>query len=706
MRSARFVRTASAILIAASVTTSGSLHIAQAVSPPWPPGTVFEILDGGPWNQGQGSHVVDGGAGVLLSEVDPVVRYNRATGTRSVLVSGALNSKILRTSADGHRGVASNYDETILTMWRDEGAPFSLVFDPGYVEWSTSLTYDGATALITAVAFSSTPALAQVWIIDLAGGTFTLLAAGDRAKVEALGFVDDGAVGLFFDSDRTLREINTVSKVVSASNRLAGVLIPSFDLPLSSDGRYRRTFGYVTDLQTGVPLEVSLGEELFRDPANGQLLIVRSVESGIVIVTTNFYERAYAIDIYTGVRVEVDSSPKAVGAQVSGYTQSRDGVFLGVIPTSPIFSNWVMYRLPIVPRRPGSLTPVQSAVPAPATAALVNLTMAAGVANGYVTADKCTALVAGPQTKSNGNHGVGTAIANLSVVAVDPDGRFCIYNEQPVHLIADVQGYFAPSAGGGQVLVASAPIRKLDTRQPGFVRPPSGSITRVETGAAVGVTAVLANLTMGGATSAGYITADKCSALVAGPQTKSNGNHGVGTAIANLSVVPVDADGAFCIYNEQPVHLIVDIQGFFSPSAVDGRLFISSAPLRKLDTRQPGFVRPPSGSITSVNTGAAAGVTAVLINLTMTGGAAAGYVTADKCSALVAGPQTKSNGNHPAGDAIANLSVVPVDADGAFCIYNEQPVHLIVDIQGFFSPTGSQQFFPGTPTRMLDTRVD
>lgn len=107
-----------------------------------------------------------------------------------------------------------------------------------------------------------------------------------------------------------------------------------------------------------------------------------------------------------------------------------------------------------------------------------------------------------------------------------------------------------------------------------------------------------------------------------------------------------------------------------------------------------------------MSSGAAAGTTAVLVNLTMVGGATSGYITADKCSTLVAGPQTKSNGNHPANSAIANLSVVPVDADGSFCVYNEQPVHLVIDVQGSFSASGTQQFFPTTPTRVLDTRND
>ena len=76
----------------------------------------------------------------------------------------------------------------------------------------------------------------------------------------------------------------------------------------------------------------------------------------------------------------------------------------------------------------------------------------------------------------------------------------------------------------------------------------------------------------------------------------------------------------------------------------------------------------------------------MLVNLAMTDGLGAGYITADKCSALQRGPQTKASGNHLAIFAIANLSVVPVDADGSFCIYNQTEVNLVVDLQGAFVP--------------------
>ena len=248
-----------------------------------------------------------------------------------------------------------------------------------------------------------------------------------------------------------------------------------------------------------------------------------------------------------------------------------------------------------------------------------------------------------------------------------------------------------------------------DTRMPptSGLGPPlvtGGSTTAAPSGAPANASAVLTNLAMTDATGAGYITADKCSTLHRGPQANSNGNYVAGSAISNLSVVAIDADGRFCIYNQTAVQLIADVQGYFAPPGSGGEEFTPTQPSRKLDTRAGGAAPVAAGSITRVSDAAPAGSNAVLVNVAMTDATGAGYIPADKCSVLQPGPQSRSNGNFVVGSAISNLSVVPVDTDGSFCIYNHAPVQLVVDIQGAFATTGSQQFFTMTPNRILDTR--
>ena len=323
----------------------------------------------------------------------------------------------------------------------------------------------------------------------------------------------------------------------------------------------------------------------------------------------------------------------------------------------------------------GSITRVATGVSAGTQAVLVNLTVTGATGAGYVTADRCSTLLPGLQNNSNVNYQPGLDIANSAVVNVDPDGTFCLYTDHGAHLLVDLQGRYATR---GLRLVTSRPTRVLDTRS--GPQQQAGSITRVATGVPAGTPAVLVNLTVTGATGAGYVTADKCSTLLPGLQNNSNVNYQPGLDIANSAVVNVDPDGTFCLYTDHAAHLIVDLQGTYQTPG--GRDLTTSSPTRVLDTRTS--TRPTAGSITRIATGVTAGTPAVLVNLTVTGATGAGYVTADKCSTLLPGLQTNSNVNYQTGLDIANSAVVNVDRDGTFCLYTDQAAHLIVDLQGTY----------------------
>ena len=367
--------------------------------------------------------------------------------------------------------------------------------------------------------------------------------------------------------------------------------------------------------------------------------------------------------------------------------------------------NWYGYTDDLQRVKSGLLM-VSTGLPSDAELALMNLTMTEVEdswrrGSGYITAKPCDTLYDQEQTSSNGNFVKSIDVANLAVVPLASDRTFCLYYSNSIETVVDTQGYF--SSTGTLAFTPLVPKRVLDTRQ--AVRPQKGSMTRVETGLPVGSQSALVNLTMTGLSAddfvRGYITADKCSSLVAGPQTKSNGNFTSGIDVSNLSVVSLDSDGSFCIYSEQAVDLVVDVQGSFSTS---GATKLSSMTTQRvLDTRASN--QPLANSITRVNTGAATGSRAALVNLTMTGASNFGYITADKCSNLQSGPQSRSNGNFRPEADVSNLSVVPLDTDGSFCIYSEQAVDLIVDVQGLFSPTGPLRFTPTNPSRVLDTRT-
>ena len=401
---------------------------------------------------------------------------------------------------------------------------------------------------------------------------------------------------------------------------------------------------------------------------------------------------------FIDLRRELDGDKSVSWPKISPKNAAGSGETVNV-------PNWYGYTDDLQRVKSGLLM-VSTGLPSDAELALMNLTMTEVEdswrrGSGYITAKPCDTLYDQEQTSSNGNFVKSIDVANLAVVPLASDRTFCLYYSNSIETVVDTQGYF--SSTGTLAFTPLVPKRVLDTRQ--AVRPQKGSMTRVETGLPVGSQSALVNLTMTGLSAddfvRGYITADKCSSLVAGPQTKSNGNFTSGIDVSNLSVVSLDSDGSFCIYSEQAVDLVVDVQGSFSTS---GATKLSSmTTLRVLDTRASN--QPPANSITRVNTGAATGSRAVLVNLTMTGASNFGYITADKCSNLQSGPQSRSNGNFRPEADVSNLSVVPLDTDGSFCIYSEQAVDLVVDVQGLFSPTGTLRFTPTNPSRVLDTRT-
>ena len=88
----------------------------------------------------------------------------------------------------------------------------------------------------------------------------------------------------------------------------------------------------------------------------------------------------------------------------------------------------------------------------------------------------------------------------------------------------------------------------------------------------------------------------------------------------------------------------------------------------------------------------------MVVNLTVVGAQAAGYVTAYPCAA---GRPNASNLNVANALPVSNAAIVAPDADGAMCVFNLMPTHLIVDLQASIGSAFSGR----TPQRLLDTRT-
>ena len=126
-----------------------------------------------------------------------------------------------------------------------------------------------------------------------------------------------------------------------------------------------------------------------------------------------------------------------------------------------------------------------------------------------------------------------------------------------------------------------------------------------------------------------------------------------------------------------------------APSAAGG--FGSVAPLRVLDTRSgtgaPAAAIRAGGTVAVKVTGQggvpATGVSAVVLNVTVTEPTAGGFITG---YASGSPRPLASNLNFTAGQTVPNLVVAPVGADGDVVLYNGSPgtVHLLADLSGYY----------------------
>jgi parallel beta-helix repeat protein len=227
-----------------------------------------------------------------------------------------------------------------------------------------------------------------------------------------------------------------------------------------------------------------------------------------------------------------------------------------------------------------------------------------------------------------------------------------------------------------------------------------------------GVAAVALNVAVTGPQAPGYVTVYPDAP---GRPGTSNLNFVSGQTVANLVVVPMGADGDVDFYNSSAgsVQLIADLSGWFTAGASGGGSFTPFPPTRLLDTRVGQGQLGPVGagqtltlSVAGPGGAPAAGVGAVLLNVTVTGPKMPGYLTVypngtnrPKASSL----------NFAPGQTAANLVVVPVGVGGKIDLYNGSAgsVQLVGDLSGWFAAGAAG---PGglaglTATRLLDTRV-
>lgn len=150
-------------------------------------------------------------------------------------------------------------------------------------------------------------------------------------------------------------------------------------------------------------------------------------------------------------------------------------------------------------------------------------------------------------------------------------------------------------------------------------------------------------------------------------------------------------------------------------AAADGAgAYVSMSPVRFLDTRVvdgAAAATPAVGALVDVPIAGQrgipqVGVTAVVVNVVVTGARRDGYVQALPTGSGT--PGASSNINVTAGQTATNLITVPVGAGGSITLYDMAGGHLVVDVSGYFLETSQSAAGRYTalsaPKRVLDSR--
>ncbi|CAN5638028.1 hypothetical protein BH20CHL7_BH20CHL7_06280 [soil metagenome] len=224
--------------------------------------------------------------------------------------------------------------------------------------------------------------------------------------------------------------------------------------------------------------------------------------------------------------------------------------------------------------------------------------------------------------------------------------------------------------------------------------------------------AVTGNLTVTGATSAGYVSIGP--SMTSRPST-STINFATGQTLANGLTLRVGSGGKVsAVFNGASgsrVHLVLDVTGYYRDDS-SAATWYPMAPKRILDTRTGNGLSDAfkSRTVRTLQVAGPGGVPsdaiAVSGNLTATGATGNGYVSAGP---TMTSTPTTSTLNLTKGRTLANNVTLRLGSGGGvgmvFVGATGTSVHLVFDVTGYYkSGSGGAQWYPVTPTRLLDTR--
>ena len=186
---------------------------------------------------------------------------------------------------------------------------------------------------------------------------------------------------------------------------------------------------------------------------------------------------------------------------------------------------------------------------------------------------------------------------------------------------------------------------------------------------------------------------------------------------ANAAIVSAGLNGAINVFVTDTSNVLLDINGYFAPSTQSTLAFYPLTPCRVADTRNPDSdLGGPSlsggvprsfpvleASACNIPTRAQA----YSMNFTAVPHGSLSYLTVWQTGQT---QPVASTLNAPTGATTANAAIVPAGTDGAISTYASNDTDLVIDINGYFAPTGMPgqpiglSYYPSVPCRVLDTR--
>jgi len=379
------------------------------------------------------------------------------------------------------------------------------------------------------------------------------------------------------------------------------------------------------------------------------------------------------------------------GGPESGLVQGANGNFYGTTSTGGSNGDGTVFEL--APETVPTTT-VLTSTPNPSyQGENVMMTATVTAQNGSTPSGTVIFMSNGTQIGSASLNGSGVAVLNFTGLAVGSDTLTAVYQGLPpweggtsnpvtqVVLPASMTSVTStpnPSTFGQQVTMTA-------TVGPAGPPPPTGMVSFSSNGTAIaGCTDVpLSGSLMAQCTSSSLpVGTDIIVAMYSG-----DSNYGPSSGMVAQIVNPV-------------------------PSPVQ---FVTATPCRIVDTRNPNgpFGGPPisggamrsfplaqSGNPCSIPSNAVA----YSLNVTVVPSGQLGYLTIWPTGE---GQPLVSTLNSPDGRVKANAAIVPAGTpSGSVSVYVTNTTNVILDISGYFRPsgTGTLQFYPLTPCRVVDTR--